>query len=88
MKTSGGSNIASVRGSIDENEIINSAITAEFQSSSIVQSFIGFFIMTVSINQIFSLDFASTTTATEIATTEPVADETVVSATMVITRIL
>jgi len=87
MKTTGGSNRASVRGSIDGFEIINSAVTEEFQSTSIVQPFISFFIMSITSGQVFSLDFASTTTATQITTTTTVGGETVISASVVITRI-
>ena len=88
MSSIGGSADASVRGSINLSEITNSAVTAEFQSTSIVQPFINFFIMSITSGQLFSLDFASTSTNTEITTTTAVAGETVISASIVITRIL
>ena len=87
MKTTGGSRRGSVRGSINTTEIINSAITADFQSTSITQPFGNFFIMTISTGQLFSLDFASTTTTTQISTSTSVSGETVISASIVITRI-
>ena len=87
MKTTGGSRRGTVRGSINASEIINSAITMDFQSTSITQPFINFFIMTISAGQLFSLDFASTTTSTQITTTTLVSGEIVTSSSMVITRI-
>ncbi|MDD4938246.1 MAG: hypothetical protein PHX34_04520 [Candidatus Shapirobacteria bacterium] len=88
MTSTGGSRVASVRGNIDGTEIIGSAITEKFQSSSINQIWTNFFIMTINAGQKFKLEFAGSSSGDEkIDTTSSVSGETPVSSSIVITRI-
>ena len=88
MSSTGGSRIASVRGAINGTEIIGSATTENFQSSSINQIWTNFFIMSIVSGQTFNLQFAGSTTGDEtINFTSAIAGETPISASMTITRI-
>jgi hypothetical protein len=88
MKATGGSRLASVIGTIDDVEIIGSATTQAFQSSSNNQAWINFFIMNVIVGSKFSLKFTGNATAVQISAAAAIASETPESASMTITRIL
>lgn len=88
MSSRGGSRSASVRGVVNNNEIVGSAITQNLQSSSINQVWTNFFIMSISNNEDFVLQFVSNSDENVIINFTPsITEETPVSASIVITRI-
>ena len=89
MSSIGGSRAGSVRGLINSTEIIGSAVTQNFQSTSINQVFVNFFIMSISEGDTFSLQFAGNTAdKVFIETAEAIDGETPITSSLIITRIV
>lgn len=89
MSATGGSRVGTIRGSINGVEIIGSANTQSFQSTSINQEWSNSFIMNVTSGQIFKLEVAGSSAGNEtINFTPPIAGETPISSSITITRIV
>jgi Collagen triple helix repeat (20 copies) len=89
MSSIGGSRVASIRGVINNIEIIGSANTQNFQSASINQEWTNSFIMNVNSGQTFSLQFAGSSAGNEMINfTTPIAGETPISSSITIIRIV
>ena len=89
MSSIGGSRVGSIRGTINNIEIIGSANTQNFQSASINQEWTNMFIMSVNAGQIFVLQVAGSSAGNEtINFTSPIAGETPISSSITITRIV
>ena len=88
MQATGGSRIGSVIGTINDIEIIGSATTQAFQSTSINQAWINFFIMNITTGDNFALKFTGTSTTVTISASTPIASESPDSASLTITRIV
>ena len=89
MSSIGGSRIASIRGAINNNQVIGSANTQQFQSASSNQEWNNYFIMSVTLGQIFTLQFAgSSASNVSIASVGAIAGETPISSSITIVRIL
>ena len=89
MSSIGSSKTASIRGVINSTEIIGSAVTQNFQSTSINQVFVNFFIMSISEGDTFSLQFAGNTAdKVFIETAEAIDGETPITSSLIITRIV
>lgn len=88
MRSVGGSRVGSVRGVINSNEIIGSANTQNFQSTSINQEWTNSFIMSINSGQVFALQVAgNSANNVSINFTPPIAGEKPISSSTVITRI-
>jgi hypothetical protein len=87
MEATGGSRTATVIGTINDAEIIGSAISQGFQSTSLTQSWTNFFIMNINLGDIFSLKFSGNSTFVKIQSESPIVGETPISASITITRI-
>ncbi len=89
MSSTGGSRSASVFGANNGIEIIGSAETQNFQSSANNQLWSNRFIMNIESGHLFSLEFAGSTAGFEtISPATAVSNETPISASLVITRIV
>jgi hypothetical protein len=89
MSATGGSRVGTTRGVINGNEIIGSANTQNFQSTSINQEWTNSFIMNVTSGQTFTLQVAGSSAGNEtINFTSPIASETPISSSIIITRIV
>lgn len=80
--------IGSIIGTINNVEILGSAKTKQFQSSSINQSFINFFIMNVVQNDKFILKFTGNDISVKISSVNPISGETLNSGSININKIL
>ncbi len=84
----GGSRSASIRGAINNIEVIGSACSENLQSTSINQTLTNFFILNISNSQLFSLQFVGNSTNNEsLDLITAIAGETPISCSMIITRI-
>jgi hypothetical protein len=89
MSATGGSRVGTIRGTINGTEIIGSANTQNFQSTSINQEWSNSFIMNVVSGQTFTLQVAGSSAGNEtINFTPPIAGETPISSSITITRIV
>jgi hypothetical protein len=88
MAATGGSRVGSVMGTKNDVEIIGSATTQDFQSSSITQVWVNFFIMNLNAFDVFALKFTGTSTSVTVKTPSAISGETPVSASLTITRIV
>ena len=89
MSATGGSRVGTTRGVVNGNEIIGSANTQNFQSTSINQEWTNSFIMNITSGQTFTLQVAGSSAGNEtINFTPPIAGETPISSSITITRIV
>jgi len=89
MSATGGSRVGSIRGVVNGAEIIGSANTQNFQSTSINQEWSNSFIMNITSGQTFALQVAGSSAGNEtINFTPPIAGETPISSSITITRIV
>ena len=88
MAATGGSRTGTIIGTINGSEIIGSATSQAFQSSSINQAWINFFIMNINESDIFCLKFSGNSTAVNVKAESSIAGETPVSASMTIIRMV
>ena len=83
-----GASRMSVRGAVNGAEVVGSAVTLALQSASSDVMFDNSFLISINAADTFALQFAGTSTAVEIGTlAAPVAGETPISASLVVTRI-
>lgn len=87
MSATGGSRLAAVVGMINGIQVTGSAMTENLQSSSVNQIWTNFFIINVTVGQVFSLQFVGSSTVVQLNFTPAVSTETPISASMVILRI-
>jgi hypothetical protein len=88
MEATGGSRVATTMATLNGQEILGSAITQGFQSSSLTQAWTNFFIVYVTASDIFSLKFSGSSTFVFIQSEPSIIGETPVSASLTITRIV
>ena len=88
MGAIGGSRIAAVEAFINGVSVIGSAITQGFQSTSINQPWTNFFIMSITLGEVFTLQFTGNSIAVTIQTAPAINGETPISASLTITRIV
>ena len=87
MEATGGSRVATTMATLNGQEILGSAITQGFQSSSLTQAWTNFFILEAAAPDIFCLKFSGSSTFVRIQSETPIIGETSVSASLTITRI-
>jgi hypothetical protein len=88
MEATGGSRVATTMATLNSQEILGSAITQGFQSSSLTQAWTNFFILDATVADIFCLKFSGSSTFVRIQSEPSIIGETPVSASMAITRIV
>lgn len=88
MEATGGSRVATTMATLNSQEILGSAITQGFQSSSLTQAWTNFFILHATASDIFCLKFSGSSTFVRIQSEASVIGETSVSASLTITRIV
>ena len=83
-----GASLMSVRAAVNGAEVVGSAVTLALQSASSDVMYDNSFLISINAADTFALQFAGTSTAVEIGTlAAPVAGETPISASLVVTRI-
>jgi len=87
MEATGGSRVATTMATLNGQEILGSAITQGFQSSSLTQAWTNFFVLEAAAGDIFSLKFSGSSTFVRIHSETPIIGETPVTASLTITRI-
>jgi len=87
MAATGGSRVATTMGTLNGQEILGSAITQGFQSSSLTQAWTNFFVLEAAASDIFCLKFSGSSTFVRIQSETPIIGETPVTASLTITRI-
>jgi len=87
MEATGGSRVATTMATLNGQEILGSAITQGFQSSSLTQAWTNFFVLEAAASDIFCLKFSGSSTFVRIQSETPIIGETPVTASLTITRI-
>ena len=87
MEATGGSRVATTMSTLNGQEILGSAITQGFQSSSLTQAWTNFFVLQTAASDIFCLKFSGSSTFVRIHSETPIIGETPVTASLTITRI-
>ena len=87
MEATGGSRVATTMGTLNGQEILGSAITQGFQSSSLTQAWTNFFVLEGAASDIFSLKFSGSSTFVRIQSEPSIIGETPITASLTITRI-
>jgi hypothetical protein len=88
MEATGGSRVATTMATLNGHEILGSAITQGFQSSSLTQAWTNFFIVYPTASDIFCLKFSGSSTFVRIQSETPIIGESPLTASMTITRIV
>jgi len=88
MEATGGSRVATTMATLNSQEILGSAITQAFQSSSLTQAWTNFFVLQATASDIFCLKFSASSTFVRIQSETSIIGETPVTASMAITRIV
>lgn len=87
MAATGGSRVATTMATLNGQEILGSAITQGFQSSSLTQAWTNFFVLEAAASDIFCLKFSGSSTFVRIQSEPSIIGETPVTASLTITRI-
>ncbi len=87
MEATGGSRVATTMATLNGQEILGSAITQGFQSSSLTQAWTNFFVLEAAASDIFCLKFSGSSTFVRIQSEPSIIGETPVTASLTITRI-
>ena len=87
MAATGGSRTGTVIGAINDSEVIGSATSQAFQSASINQAWINFFIMNIDESDIFTLQFSGNSDSVSVKAESSISGETPISSSITITRI-